>query len=291
MSRPDGEPPDWLRDEQFGPCLTGHRMANGRFSVPLHRLILPPGSYPDPPSESYILTLIVQGGGPLEADFGEGRRRRDAGPGMISVLPTRTACNFVLHGSVEALALELPSALVESFEHAAWGRPVGDLGACHDGFRDPLVEAICLRLWDEAEAGPASDPLLLDSALHTLVAALLGRSGRVIDSPGRRNRLAGGPLRAVLDHMESRLDGPVSLSDLANVAHLSEFHFARLFKQATGLAPHQYLIRLRVERAKRLIRERRLSLAQIAAACGFTDQSQLTKHFRRIVGMTPRRFG
>jgi AraC family transcriptional regulator len=86
------------------------------------------------------------------------------------------------------------------------------------------------------------------------------------------------------------LSEPLMLATLAATAHLSEFHFARLFKQATGLPPHQYIIVKRVERAKRHIRDGRLTLAEVAAAVGFTDQSQLSKHFKRVVGVSPKQF-
>ena len=74
------------------------------------------------------------------------------------------------------------------------------------------------------------------------------------------------------------------------MAHLSEFHFARQFKRATGLAPHQFVIAQRVQRAKALIRDGRLPLAAVAASVGFASQSHLSHHFKRLVGCTPAEF-
>ena len=75
------------------------------------------------------------------------------------------------------------------------------------------------------------------------------------------------------------------------VARLSPYHFARQFKAATGLPPHQYIIARRVERAKGLLQENDdLSLSQVAARVGFSDQSQLSHHFKRLVGVSPGRF-
>ena len=72
---------------------------------------------------------------------------------------------------------------------------------------------------------------------------------------------------------------------------LSLNNFARQFKAATGLPPHQFVILRRVERAKQLLQaETELSLAQVAARAGFSDQSQFSRHFRRLVGVTPGRF-
>jgi AraC family transcriptional regulator len=78
---------------------------------------------------------------------------------------------------------------------------------------------------------------------------------------------------------------------MAAVARLSPYHFARQFKAATGLPPHRYVIARRVERAKQLLQAgTELSLAQVAARAGFSDQSQFSRHFRRLVGVTPGRF-
>jgi AraC family transcriptional regulator len=78
---------------------------------------------------------------------------------------------------------------------------------------------------------------------------------------------------------------------MAAVARLSVYHFARQFKAATGLPPHQYVIARRVERAKQLLQEGGdLSLAEVAACAGFSDQSQFCHHFKHLVGVTPGQF-
>jgi AraC family transcriptional regulator len=78
---------------------------------------------------------------------------------------------------------------------------------------------------------------------------------------------------------------------MAAIAHISPYHFARQFKTATGLPPHQYVILRRVERAKELLQAGTdLSLAEVAVQAGFSDQSQFTHHFKRVVGVTPGQF-
>ena len=78
---------------------------------------------------------------------------------------------------------------------------------------------------------------------------------------------------------------------MAAVARLSPYHFTRQFKAATGLPPHQYVIARRVERARYVLQQGRdLSLAEVAADAGFSDQSQFSRHFKRLVGVTPGRF-
>ena len=98
-------------------------------------------------------------------------------------------------------------------------------------------------------------------------------------------------LRAVVEYVEEHLDAGLALEQMAAVARLSAYHFARQFKAATGLPPHQYVLTRRVERAKQLLQTGSdFSLAEVAAHAGFSDQSQFSHHFKRIVGVTPGQF-
>jgi AraC family transcriptional regulator len=94
-------------------------------------------------------------------------------------------------------------------------------------------------------------------------------------------------LRRILDYINDHLDREVSLADLATIVDLSPYHFARLFKQSMGMAPHQYLIERRIEAAKRLLATTHFSIAEIAYQVGLSSQSHLTNLFRKRVGMTP----
>ena len=108
---------------------------------------------------------------------------------------------------------------------------------------------------------------------------------------GHDGTLPRGRLRAVIEYIEEHLDAGPTLGQMAVVARLSAYHFARQFKAATGLPPHQYVILRRVERAKQLLQTGSdFSLAEVAAHAGFSDQSQLSRHFKRLVGVTPRQF-
>jgi AraC family transcriptional regulator len=98
-------------------------------------------------------------------------------------------------------------------------------------------------------------------------------------------------LRAV-DLMRRRLAEPLTIDELAAAAGLSRFHFARQFKAATGHPPHEYLVRLRIDRAQELLRQhgRAWNFAAVAHEVGFSDQSHLTRQFKRVVGVTPGEF-
>jgi AraC family transcriptional regulator len=92
----------------------------------------------------------------------------------------------------------------------------------------------------------------------------------------------------VFAYIEDNLAENIALADLAAVIGLSVSHFNVLFREAVGLSPHQYLIRRRVERAKDLLGESKLSISQIAAESGFAHQSHLARHMRRMLGVAPK---
>ena len=104
-------------------------------------------------------------------------------------------------------------------------------------------------------------------------------------------RLSAGALRRVREYVQLHLDESIDLSRLAAVAGLSMHHFAREFKQSAGVTPHHYLIQERVERAQQMLAQTDLSLAEITYAVGFSDQGHLARHFRGLLGTTPREFG
>ena len=94
-----------------------------------------------------------------------------------------------------------------------------------------------------------------------------------------------------IDYIMANLDNRPTLERMAELVHFSPDHFARQFKAATGLAPYQFVIARRVERAQELLCGRQeLSLAEVAIGAGFSDQSQLCLHFKRIAGVTPGHF-
>ena len=102
--------------------------------------------------------------------------------------------------------------------------------------------------------------------------------------------LSPGAMRRVREYVEVHLSESIDLSMLAGVAGLSVHHFARQFKQSAGVTPHVYLTQKRVERAQEMLVQTALPLAEIAFAVGFFDQGHLARHFRHLLGTTPREF-
>jgi AraC family transcriptional regulator len=97
-------------------------------------------------------------------------------------------------------------------------------------------------------------------------------------------------LRQAIDYINANLDRKIKLDDLAELLDLSQFYFCHLFKESTGFAPYQYVIQQRVKKARQLIKHNKLPLAEIALECGFSSQSQMTNHFRKYMGVTPKAY-
>ena len=105
-----------------------------------------------------------------------------------------------------------------------------------------------------------------------------------------RGGLPPGAMRRVREHVDAHLGESMDLAELAAIAGLSVFHFARQFKQSAGVTPHHYLVQRRIERAQDMLARTDLALSEIAVAAGFSDQSHLARHFRQMLGTTPREF-
>jgi AraC family transcriptional regulator len=161
-----------------------------------------------------------------------------------------------------------------------------------DGLYLPQLRAAMLAVNDELTADAAGGRLAAESLANVMAVHLL-RNASAPRTPARRTdgALPRRRLRAVVEYVEEHLDAGLTLGRIAAAAHLSPYHFARQFKAATGLPPHQYVIARRVERAQQLLQDGDgLSLAEVAACAGFSDQSQLSHHFKRLVGVTPGQF-
>jgi AraC-like DNA-binding protein len=131
---------------------------------------------------------------------------------------------------------------------------------------------------------PSADRLALETALTEALASLITLTSG--PTPKEVRRFWSTPLRRAKDLLRSRYSEPLSLDEIASDAGIDKFHLCRAFRDEVGLPPHAYLVHLRVAHAMALLRAR-LPASRVAAEVGIYDQSQLNRHFKRIVGLTP----
>jgi AraC-like DNA-binding protein len=131
---------------------------------------------------------------------------------------------------------------------------------------------------------PSADRLVLETALTEALASLIGLTSGPTQKEVRRFWSL--PVRRAKDLLRSHYAEPLSLDEIANDAGIDKFHLCRAFRDEIGLPPHAYLVHLRIARALDLLRAK-LPASRVAAEVGIYDQSQLNRHFKRIVGVTP----
>jgi len=239
------------------------------------------------------LFLITRPPEELDLRYEGVKRHRPHPAGSISLVPAGSPALWRWSGRKDTLNIYLEAGLVARVAAEAFGLDPARLTVPPlDGLDLPHLRAAMGAVDAELTASGAGGPLAAEALANVLVVHLL----RHVLAPRRLERgrdgvLPRGRLHAVVEYIEEHLDAAPSLEQLAAVARLSAYHFARQFRAATGLPPHQYVIMRRVERAKRLLQAGRdLSLAEVAMDAGFVDQSQFCNHFKRLVGVTPGKF-
>jgi AraC family transcriptional regulator len=162
------------------------------------------------------------------------------------------------------------------------------------GIRDPLLAQIALALWQELEQMVPAGKLYAQTAAQMLAVHLVrhytASPERLRGTSPAQGGLTDRQMKQVLEFIRTHLGEELSLEVLAQQVGFSPYHFARLFRQAVGATPHQFVLRQRIERAQWLLQETTLPLAQVAGACGFAHQSHLTRVFKQQLGCTPRAF-
>lgn len=235
---------------------------------------------------SHLVILHLSGPVPVSRGHAGLTSSRVVPPGGFFVHPAGKDLTVQLGGDLDTVHVYLrESALMDACD----GGPVElveELGAL-----DPLLEQLVLALDSVLRRWEPAARTYVDQVASLLAGQLaLRHSVRPAPAaPGapKRSGLSDRQLAQVRELLAERLAEPVPLAAMAAVAGLSVSQFSRQFKVRIGVAPHQYLLRLRVETARRLLREQALSIAEVATRCGFSHQEHLTRVIRAHLQTTP----
>ena len=212
--------------------------------------------------------------------------------GDMLITPANTPLFVRWEGNENCLQIQLPEAFLKRVAEETLGKN-GDHFTLVPTFhsRNQQLEAIATLLMAEVRQPQSSGSLYLDSLANVLAVQLLCNYGtNSAQIPSYEGGLPIYQLNQVLDYIEAELAEGIKLADLASLLNMSPFHFARMFKQSMGITPHQYVIQQRVERAKHLLKHSDQAIIDIALECGFNSHSNLSKQFRKVMGMTPKTF-
>jgi len=155
---------------------------------------------------------------------------------------------------------------------------------------DPALRHIALALRAGVQSGDAVDRMYGEALSTALAVHLLRKYSAAVLEPKRQyGGLPREKLVRAVEYIQDQLDTDLTVSGIAQAVGLSPYHFTRLFKESTGQSPYRYVVEARVRKAKELLTTGKFTISEAAYRVGFVDQSHLTRHFKRIFGLPPKR--
>lgn len=224
---------------------------------------------------------------------GSGTRRIDQGnsngwPGALCIMPQGASSEWEITDDFTFVHLYVPDQEIRRVFTEVFDRDCRLMVVPETTFDNAPALAMALR--EVAHATRSRDTLLADEAIAAVLSGLFGdpRYGGT-RALSIKSGLAPAVRRRLTDYIEAHLDAQITLPDLAAIAGLSEFHLQRMFRISCGVSPHGWVLHRRLDRAKTLLTGAE-PIARIASACGFSNQSHLTRVFKATTGTTPSAF-
>lgn len=270
------------------PILSSKKV--GWNGIQVEYLQLPAHELPAQVLSEYIINLNLQRSARVEVKWDGRLVSRRFTSGQTTILPPGLLCEAVCLEVCDFLVLRLEEAFVTHVAiELGYHSPIEIIPSL--GVVNPQIQYIGLALKAELESGCLSGRLYGESLATALASYLLQQhstSGhRVQDFTGGLPKYK---LCSAIEYINENLDRDLTLVELASVVQMSTYYFARLFKQSTGLTPHQYVLNCRIERAKMLLKTRKLSITEICKLVGFHSPSHFIALFRKFTKMTPKAY-
>lgn len=278
------------------PKMSAQRASN-RSSVKLERHHVAPASKSLPSGAKRHLVFVSLGGGLVEFERKSERIRRELSPGYVAVCPAGLPIRWSWLTRLSYSVLTLEPEFLNDVAKRIYDADPGDFELLPaERNRDfDIATLVDMMERETGRVGP-DNALCIESLASILATHLLRHYGtwvrggpsctREVDcNAGRKPESVQRAVRYIHEHHAR----DIRLHDIAGAASLSPHHLSRLFTRCMGTSPHRYLVQVRVQSARTMLcmATPRLSLAEVAAAAGFSDQSHLTRHFKRTLGVTP----
>jgi len=242
-----------------------------------------------PPMRDYIVVAYRRGTTPMRRRIDGSWTRAELGPGDVSLLTRAAESHWVWPGDIEVVHVYLTHDELTATCRQMYEREVAEVELFDEvKANDPLIHRTAMLIAAEARHDDAGSRLLVDSLSCQLAVYILRRHAHIVfREPADTAGLTFGQERIVRDYVREHLRENIALNDLAAAVGLSRFHFARRFKQSTGQTPHAFVMAERLARSRTLLRRTSVPLPDVAARCGFSDQSHMNRVFAKHLGITP----
>jgi AraC family transcriptional regulator len=242
------------------------------------------------PEDAFLVSLKLHDYPDCELwEDGKFLMKRDVRAGATYLYDLKRDPRYVIDKPFHSLFFHLPRSALDGISGQSGARRVGEiaceLGVGHD---DAIIRHIGASFLEGLRRPVETNQLFIDHMMLALTAHVAQAYGGLQHTAELvRGGLASWQVKRACEKLESDLGGKISLQQIAADFELSVSHFSRAFRVSTGLPPHQWLLRQRVNTAKQLMSVRDLSLSEIAISAGFANQSHFTRVFSSVVGVSP----
>jgi AraC family transcriptional regulator len=236
--------------------------------------------------------MVLHRGGPVDITYTVGGKSvgRHIPKGGVFFLPAGHECDVALHAALDSTHIYLRSDL---FAHSEAGahNVLGGLAPMY-GENDAVLAHLAAAVGDTITAGLPASSLFVDPIVSAIANRFIAINYHTpAAEPGKQTqRLTHRQMQRIREFVEANIETDIRLEMMAGICGRSTEYFVRVFKATAGVSPYQYVLNLRIERAKALLGVEGASIADVALQCGFSHQEHLTRMFRRFTGVTPGRY-
>ena len=236
--------------------------------------------------------MVLHRGGPVDITYTVGGKSvgRHIPKGGVFFLPAGHECDVALHAALDSTHIYLRSDLFADSEAGAHN-VLGGLAPMY-GENDAVLAHLAAAVGDTITAGLPASSLFVDPIVSAIANRFIAINYHTpAAEPGKQTqRLTHRQMQRIREFVEANLETEIRLEMMAGICGRSTEYFVRVFKATAGVSPYQYVLNLRIERAKALLGVEGASIADVALQCGFSHQEHLTRMFRRFTGVTPGRY-
>jgi len=236
--------------------------------------------------------MVLHRGGPVDITYTVGGKSvgRHIPKGGVFFLPAGHECDVALHAALDSTHIYLRSDLFADSEAGAHN-VIGGLAPMY-GENDAVLAHLAAAVGDTITAGLPASSLFVDPIVSAIANRFIAINYHTpAAEPGKQTqRLTHRQMQRIREFVEANLETDIRLEMMAGICGRSTEYFVRVFKATAGVSPYQYVLNLRIERAKALLGVEGASIADVALQCGFSHQEHLTRMFRRFTGVTPGRY-